>query len=148
MAISMIEQQKCACVNKRKSDIVQSKLMGLFVFVCGKVCQQCLGDKWVGGVFIEPCQKCHRRALTLQHLPTGLRAVHKHWNTWNALSLQTHVTVKQRSKSASNSIIGVSAVFLLRIELKLLMQKDLKMGQSPDTITHAHCFVLCINTDR
>lgn len=28
----------------------------------------------------------------------------------NALSLQTHVTVKQRSKSASNSIIGVSAV--------------------------------------
>lgn len=33
MAITMIEKQKCVCVNERMPDIVQSLLMGLFVCV-------------------------------------------------------------------------------------------------------------------
>lgn len=45
----------------------------------------------------------------------------------NALSLQTHVTVKQRSKSASNSIIGVSAV-IFKDGAKAIDAKELEIG--------------------
>lgn len=44
----------------------------------GKYVNSVLGINEVGGVFIEPCQKCHRRALTLHHLTTVLSTVHQH----------------------------------------------------------------------
>lgn len=39
-----VHDNKSVCVNERISDVVQNMLVDLFVSVCGKVCQQCLGD--------------------------------------------------------------------------------------------------------
>ncbi len=42
----------------------------------GKYFNSVLGIYEVGGVFIEPGQKCHRRALTLHNLNIVLSTVH------------------------------------------------------------------------
>lgn len=38
------DKKKSVCVNERNSDLMQRELVDLFVSVCGKVFQQCLGD--------------------------------------------------------------------------------------------------------
>ncbi len=43
------DKKKSVCVNERNSDVVQRELVDLFVSVCGKVFQRCLGDIWGWG---------------------------------------------------------------------------------------------------
>lgn len=118
MTVTMIKKKKSVCVNERNSDVVQRELVDLFVSVCGKVFQQCLGDIWGWGCIyswsemsprsIDFAQSYH----STEHSSLALRRMGMHAGLMLASCLMHFPCryLSQRSKSTSSFIIGISTV--------------------------------------